>query len=85
MSIVSATELQQFALFIQAKLAAGEKQLSPEDVLDEWRDENPTEEEFAESVRAIQVALDAMHAGDRGISAEESVQKVRDRIKAHRT
>lgn len=82
MSIVSTTELQQFLCFIQAKIDAGEKHLPPEEVLELWRDENPAEEEFAESVRAIQVALDEMNAGDRGISADESVQKLRERIKA---
>ncbi|WP_254510504.1 hypothetical protein [Anatilimnocola floriformis] len=85
MSTISASELQQFALFIQAKLQAGEGHLSPEDALDQWRDDHPSDGEFAENVRAIQVALDQLDAGERGISAAESVQRLRDRARTPRT
>jgi hypothetical protein len=79
MSSVTSTELQEFALFIQAKLHAGETKLSPEEVLDEWRDEHPSEEELKENVQAIQVALDQMAAGENGISGDESVRRLRER------
>ena len=81
MTSVAASELQQFVQFIQAKLTAGETQLSPEEVLDQWRDEHPSDEEFEENVRAIQEALDEMDAGERGISAAESVRRLRERAK----
>jgi hypothetical protein len=80
MSTVVSTELQEFAQFIQAKLTAGETKLSPEEVLDQWRDAHPSEEEFEENVQAIQEALDQMNAGEKGVTAAESVQRLRERI-----
>lgn len=80
MSAVVSTELQEFAQFVQAKLAAGETKLSPEEVVDQWRDAHPTEEEFEENVQAIQEALDQMNAGEKGITAAESVRRLRERI-----
>lgn len=71
MSAGLSTDLQQFALFIQSKLNAGQTKLSPEEVLDEWRDEHPTDEEFEESVSAIQESLAEMDAGAKGKSAEQ--------------
>jgi hypothetical protein len=75
MSMTSPSELQQFALFIQAKLQAGEADISPEEALDQWREENPSDEEFEENVRAIQEALDQLDAGVRGISIEALEQE----------
>ena len=80
MSTVASTELQEFALFIQAKLNAGQTKLSPEEVLDEWRDEHPSDEEFEESVQEIQEALNRMDAGEKGLSAAECVQRSRERM-----
>lgn len=75
MSMTSPSELQQFALFIQSKLQAGEANLSPEEALDQWREENPSDEEFEENVRAIQVALDRLDSGVRGIPIEALEQE----------
>lgn len=76
---VTTTELQEFALFIQAKLTAGETKLTPEEVLDQWREEHPTDEEFEESCREIQEALDEMNRGERGMSLEEVRQEFENR------
>lgn len=75
MPTVAVTELQEFAQFIQAKLTAGETKLSPEEVLDQWRGEHPSEEEFEENVRAIQESLAEMDAGARGKSVEQLRQE----------
>jgi hypothetical protein len=79
MSIALATELQQFSLFVQAKLDAGQTDLSLEEALDLWREENRTEEEIEEDVQAIKVAIDRMRAGERGMPAEEFAQKLLER------
>jgi hypothetical protein len=71
MSTVASTELQEFAQFVQAKLTAGETKLSPEEVVDQWRDAHPTEEEFEENVQAIEESLAEMDAGARGKSVEQ--------------
>lgn len=75
MSTIVSTELQEFARFIQAKLTAGETKLSPEEVLDQWRDAHPSEEEFEENVRAIQESLAEMDAGAKGKSVEQLRQE----------
>lgn len=75
MSSVAASELEQFSQFIQAKLTAGETQLSPEEALDQFRFEHPSDEEFEENVRAIQEALAEMDAGVRGKSVEQLRQE----------
>lgn len=64
-------ELERFHVFIAEKIANGGSRLSPEDVLDEWRLLNPTAEELAEGVAALQHAIADMEAGDKGISFEE--------------
>jgi hypothetical protein len=84
MSAVVWTELQEFALFIQATLDAGETSLTPEEVLDSWRLEHPTEEQFEENVRAIQLALDEMNEGERGIEAAEYIKLLRERLGVRR-
>jgi Skp family chaperone for outer membrane proteins len=80
MSTVVSNELQKFVQFIQAKLTAGETKLSPEEVLDQWRDAHPSEEErdahpseeeFEENVQAIQESLAEMDAGALGKSVEQ--------------
>src|SRR5687767_941373 len=81
MSIGLATELQEFSLFVQAKLIAGQTDLSLEEALDLWREENRTEEEIEEDVRAIQVALDQMDAGERGMPADEFAKQLLERAK----
>jgi hypothetical protein len=81
MSTGVSSELHDFSLFVQAKLEAGETQLSPEEALDQWREEHQTEEEFEEEVRAIQVALDQMDAGERGMPADEFANQLLERAK----
>lgn len=80
MSAGLTNELQEFALFIQTKLNNGENKLLPEEVLDEWREAHPSEEEFEENVQAIQEALDQMDCSEKGLSAAESVRRLRERI-----
>jgi len=81
MSTGISTELHDFTLFLQAKLQAGETKISPEEALEQWREENPTEEEFEEEVRAIKEALDQMDAGERGVPAEEFANQLLERAK----
>jgi hypothetical protein len=84
MSTGISTDLQDFSVFVQAKLKAGETHLSPEEALDLWRMEHPTEEEHAENVRAIQESIDEMNSGAKGVTGEESVRLLREMIKAKR-
>lgn len=70
MAISFDTDLPEFIEFAQAQLGNGGSQLTPEEVLDLWRAEHPSSNELAESVAAIQRALDQADRGE-GVSWEE--------------
>ena len=42
-----------------------------------WRASNPSAEELAASVNAVQVALDDMATGDKGVAAHEHLEEIR--------
>jgi len=73
------SELARFHQFILEKLANGASRLSPEDALDQWRSENPSIEDLAESVEAVKKALTDMQGGDTGRPADEVIANLRRR------
>jgi hypothetical protein len=60
------SELAQFHQFLAEKLADGGSQLSPEEVLREWRAVHPSSDLLADDYEAVRRALDEMEAGDTG-------------------
>jgi hypothetical protein len=79
----SLTELHKFHRFIGSKLAQGKVQLSPEEVLDEWRELYPDSRDVGDSaatVRAVRQALADREAGDRGTPAPEVLAQLRARL-----
>jgi hypothetical protein len=79
----NAEELREFHQFVGHKLDQGAAKLSPEEVLDEWRDLHPDEREndnSPEVVRAVRQALADMDAGDRGTAAAEVLAELRNRL-----
>jgi len=84
MSTGISTDLQDFSVFVQAKLKAGETQLSPEEALELWRMDHPTDEVLAENVRAIKESIDEVNSGAKGMTGEESVRMLREMLKAKR-
>jgi len=71
-------ELESFHRFVGQRLSEG-KIVSPEEALELWLDENPVDDDFKESVAAIQEALDEMDAGVPGIPLEEFDRRFRER------
>ena len=71
-----ASELERFHQFIAHKLSNGESDLSPEEALDEWRALNPTPEELAANVAALQRALAQADRGE-GIPLDECIEQLR--------
>ena len=67
----TAEELRDFHRFLGDKLGSDGIELSPEEVLDEWRRLHPRTQTFEEDVAAIQEALDDMAKGDRGIPFDQ--------------
>ncbi len=78
MSTVPTTELQEFHGFLSAKLNNGSANLTPEEVLDEWRELHPDPfEDEEDDVAAIQAAIDDMERGEVGISLDELDRELR--------
>jgi hypothetical protein len=77
-----ASELRDFHQFLGEKLKNGSAQLSPEEALDEWREQHPEGIEFEDDTEAIQEALDDMANGDHGRPAEEVLAELRRRIES---
>jgi hypothetical protein len=72
-------ELASFHQFIGRQLNSNESQLSPEEVLDLWREQHPSEEEDPETIEALREALADFNAGDRGVTAEDFEREFRQR------
>jgi hypothetical protein len=79
MSIEIQSELANFFDFISRLLQAARNDLSPEEALDMWREENPNIEQQAEDREAIQEALDELAAGEQGLTIEEFDREFRRR------
>lgn len=61
MDIIS-TDLQEFQLFVAARVAAGEAVL-PEECLLDWRNEHPLPGEIEKSTAALRASIDDMNSG----------------------
>jgi len=85
MSIKFDPELVRFSQFVSEKIGAGSGDLSPEEALDLWRSENPSDDERADTVRALKEALDEFRAGDSGIPLAEFDREFRERRGFDRT
>jgi hypothetical protein len=72
-------ELQEFHRFVAEKLAKGERNLSPEAAVDQWRELHPTPESLDEDVAAVREALADMADGDTGIPFDEFAREFRAR------
>ncbi len=77
MSASQTTELRDFHRFLTDKLSNGGVQLSPEEVLDEWRQDHPNPDIDEDEVAAIQEALDDMANGDRGRPFDDVMAELR--------
>lgn len=79
-SKTATTELHDFHRFIGTMLKNGSAHLSPEDALEQWREQHPEGIEFEDDTEAIQEAIDDMLAGDKGQPAEEFLAELREYI-----
>ena len=77
MSTETIRELRDFHRFLGEKLSNGGADLSPEEVLDEWRQANPDQQ--TDDVAAIQEALDDLADGDKGMLFEDFDREFRER------
>ena len=80
MSTVATNEVVEFHRFLSDGLQEGSNWKTPEQALAFWRRQRPISKELAESVKAVQEAVDAMHAGDRGRPAAEVIAELRQQL-----
>lgn len=70
-------ELVAFHEFLTNQLQASSASLTPEQCLDLWRSEHPTDQELQQSTSAVDQSLQDMHAGDHGVSARALIEQAR--------
>jgi hypothetical protein len=72
-------ELESFHRFLGDQLAHGDSMLTPEECLELWRTQNPSDEERGVEAQAIREAIDDMRAGDAGRPLQEFLTEFRAR------
>jgi hypothetical protein len=74
------SELHEFHDFVGDQLRNGGAELTPEEVLGEYRMFHPTPEQHAANVEAVKEALRDMENGDRGRPVEEVLREIREEL-----
>jgi len=72
-------ELASFTSYARERIESGQRDVSIDELFDQWRSENPSDEQYAENVAAIQASIQDFKRGERGtIAGEHSAQLRRD-------
>lgn len=72
-------ELRDFHHFVGAYVDHGGATPSPEEILDEWRQQHPVPEDDADELAGIQESIDDLERGDRGVPFAEFDREFRER------
>ena len=70
-------DLADFTSYARQKIEAGERNFSIDELFDQWRAENPSDEQYAENVAAIQASIQDYKNGERGTLAGEHSAELR--------
>jgi hypothetical protein len=72
-------DIANFTQFALQRIEAGHRDATIDELFDQWRLENPSDEEFAENVAAVQASIRDYLSGERGtIAGEHSAMLRRD-------
>jgi hypothetical protein len=72
-------ELVSFNSYVQRIISSGQRDLSIDELFDQWRAENPSDEAYAENLAAINASIRDFKNGERGtLSGEHSAQLRRE-------
>ncbi len=75
----SEQELASFTSYARERIESGQRNLTIEELFDQWRTENPSDEQYADNVAAVQASIQDFKNGERGTFAgEHSAQLRRD-------
>ena len=75
-------DIASFTNFARQKIEAGERDLTIDELFDQWRIENPSDEQHAENVAAMQASIDDFKRGERGTLAGEHSAQLRHKFGA---
>ena len=68
-------ELNSFTSYAQQIILSGRHDLSIDELFDQWRTENPSDESYAENLAAINASIRDFKDGERGtIAGDHSMQ-----------
>jgi hypothetical protein len=72
-------DLSSFTSFARKQIAAGQSNLTIDELFEQWRSENPPDELYAENVAAINASIQDYRRGDRGsLAGQHSAQLRRE-------
>ncbi len=74
---VSQDELTSFNQFVAQQIATSSEDVTFSEILDLWRIQNPTADEFDQNVAAVKAAIRDMEDGDRGVPLEDHLREMR--------
>lgn len=73
-------DLNRFTRYARERIEAGQDDLSIDELFDQWRAENPSNEQFAENVAAVRTSIEDFKAGDRGTAVGEHSTHLRRQV-----
>lgn len=78
---VTEDDLRNFQEYALRRITDGRTDCELEDLLDEWRTQNPDPEQQREHLAAIKEAISSWKAGDEGLPVAEAFAEIRARHK----
>jgi hypothetical protein len=63
-------DLDSFNHYARQKIESGQRDMSIDELFDQWRAENPSDEQYAENVAAIKASIQDYESGERGSIAD---------------
>jgi hypothetical protein len=70
-------DLNRFTNYARQKIESGQSNLSIDELFDQWRVENPSDEQYVENVAAIVASVQDFKNGERGSLAGEHSAQIR--------
>lgn len=72
-------DLDSFTSYARQKIESGQRDLTIDELFDQWRTENPTDAQYSENVAAINASIQDFKNGERGsVAGEHSAQLRRE-------
>lgn len=59
-------DLDSFANYVRQQIETGQRDLTIDELFDQWRAENPSDEQYAENVSAVNASIQDFKSGERG-------------------